>query len=152
MKTFFKYVSFNLGTILITIGLLMLSSSLMYCLYLEYAPTRYTHNYIILNNVQLKFKSSCEEYNEHQSTMCIYTIKDSDKIIKLPQGKADILINKQGLTFNIKFSEHRHVLFVTYATNDISKPTETIELKREIAETSRYVAYCNTYNIPYCKE
>ncbi len=152
MKKFMVFFSGNKVALLLSLGMAMLSTAIVYANYLEYYTTKYTHNYVILNNVEIRFKGPCEEYNDNQNTLCSYNIKGINKNIKLPQGKADNLVGNKNLTFFIKFSELRHVMYVQYPTMDVTKPIETLEIKREIAGTSRYITYCNTYNIPYCKE
>ena len=74
----------------VMMGIIFLCIVISFCtysLYILYYPVTYTHNYIILDNVVLGYKGTCDMYNNNPNTMCMFNIKRSKLQIELPQKR-----------------------------------------------------------------
>lgn len=135
----------------VMMGIIFLCIVISFCtysLYILYYPVTYTHNYIILDNVVLGYKGTCDMYNNKPNTMCMFNIKRSKLQIELPQKMERYNTN---ITIGVKMSKLRHVVYVKYSTRNVMKPVEYVDIMSINKFDDLYYTYCNKLNVQYCK-
>lgn len=152
MKHFFRILLNLFKFILKNIFEIAIVTSIIILCYSEYVKNKYsssnvkyTHNYVLVNNVVITKATKC---SDKYINFCLYELSNGKKIY-LPDD-LDKSLQEVPITIYIRFSELRLELYTIKTTNEIVTPTTENILVKITKNSKQYYEYCNHFKIDYC--